>query len=481
MGFDLANWENFTAGRVAAFTCPDGKADCFFWDGKIPSLGVKVYASGKKSYIFQTKVSGRTIRTTIGDVRIWPIGKAQAEATKLKTLTDQGLDPRELDKAKRAESASKRAHEVAKGLLVWDAWEVYLAYQKDKMSRPHIERGKKWGERHLSDHKNLAQKGGELKIRGKGLTKQGVLYPILSMKMGDISANVLIKWQQQEARKRANKARQGFEMFRTFWRWCAQKPEYKLIMDAGAVDARELRDEVPSRKSKRSIDSLERGHLPLWFSSVINLKGRELGKDAVRARVGGLRDQNNQIAKTYLQALLLTGARREEMAPLRWEDISSEWNSLWIKDKVEGDNKQAGEGRRIPLTPYLRSLIEALPRRNQYVFSSQSSKSGYITEPSSAHNRALDKAAAITADFPRITLHGLRRSFISLAEWVEIPTGVVAQIVGHKPSATAERHYKHRPLELLEVWHSKFEAWILKEAGVEFKNNLVELREIGGA
>ena len=71
--------------------------------------------------------------------------------------------------------------------------------------------------------------------------------------------------------------------------------------------------------------------------------------------------------------------------------------------------------------------------------------------------------------------------FISLAEWVEIPTGVVAQIVGHKPSATAERHYKHRPLELLEVWHSKFEAWILKEAGVEFKNNLVELREIGGA
>jgi integrase len=474
----MANWENFTAGRVAAFACPEGRADCFYWDGKVPSLGVKVYASGRKSFIFQTKVSGRTIRITIGDVRVWPIGKAQAEATKLKTLTDQGLDPRELNKTKKAESASKRAHEKAKTLFVQDAWGVYLAYQKDKMSRPHIERGKKWGERHLQDHERLSQKGGELKIRGKGLTKQGVLYPILSMKMGDISATVLVHWQQQEAKERANKARQGFEMFRTFWRWCAQNPEYKLIIDADAIDARALRDEVPSRKSRRN-DSLERGHLALWFQAVCSLESRNFKRGEVERQSGGARNQNNQIAKTYLQALLLTGARREEMAPLRWEDVSFERNSLWIKDKVEGDNKEAGEGRRIPLTPYLKTLLMALPKRNKYVFSSLGSNCGYITEPSSTHNRALDKAIAISADFPRVTVHGLRRSFISLSEWVEIPVGVIAQIVGHKPSGTAERHYKHRPLELLEAWHSKYESWILKEAGVEFKNDLVALNEIG--
>jgi integrase len=476
--FSLANWENFTAGRVSAFTCPEGRADAFYWDGKVPSLGVKVYASGKKSYIFQTKISGRTIRTTIGDVRVWPIAKAQAEATRLKMLTDQGLDPRELDKTKRAESESKRAHEKAKALLVGDAWEVYMAYQKDKMSRPHIERGKKWGERHYSDHENLAQKGGESKTRGKGLTKQGVLYPILTMKMGDISADVLIEWQKDEAKKRANKARQGFEAFRTFWRWCAQNPEYKKIIDVDAVDVRGLRDEVPGRKSRLN-DSLERGHLALWFAAVRNLESRAFRKGETERQSGGERDQNNQIAKVYLQALLLTGARREEMAPLRWEDVSFERNFLWIKDKVKGDNKEAGEGRRIPLTPYLKTLLETLPKRNKYVFSSLGSRSGYIAEPSSVHNRALDKAIAISADFPRVTLHGLRRSFISLSEWVEMPMGVVAQIAGHKPSATVEKHYKHRPLELLEAWHSKYEAWILKEAGIEFANNLVKLKEVG--
>ena len=46
-----------------------------------------------------------------------------------------------------------------------------------------------------------------------------------------------------------------------------------------------------------------------------------------------------------------------------------------------------------------------------------------------------------------VALHGLRRSFSSLAEWTEIPRSIKAQIMGHKPSAIAERHYNVRPLE----------------------------------
>jgi hypothetical protein len=43
---------------------------------------------------------------------------------------------------------------------------------------------------------------------------------------------------------------------------------------------------------------------------------------------------------------------------------------------------------------------------------------------------------------------------------------VVAQIMGHKPSATAEKHYTVRPLDLLRVHHEKIETWILEQAGV---------------
>ncbi len=40
--------------------------------------------------------------------------------------------------------------------------------------------------------------------------------------------------------------------------------------------------------------------------------------------------------------------------------------------------------------------------------------------------------------------------------------------MGHKPSATAEKHYTVRPLDLLRVHHEKIEAWILAQAGVKF-------------
>ena len=65
-------------------------------------------------------------------------------------------------------------------------------------------------------------------------------------------------------------------------------------------------------------------------------------------------------------------------------------------------------------------------------------------------------------------MHGLRRSFKSLTEWLEVPVGVVAQIQGHKPSATAEKHYTVRPLELLRLHHERIEAWILEQAGIVF-------------
>ena len=73
----------------------------------------------------------------------------------------------------------------------------------------------------------------------------------------------------------------------------------------------------------------------------------------------------------------------------------------------------------------------------------------------------------VAAGLKGLTLHGLRRSFSTLAEWVEAPAGVIAQIQGHKPSAVQERHYKPRELDLLRVWHERIEGWILEQAGLE--------------
>ncbi|APR05830.1 tyrosine-type recombinase/integrase [Thauera chlorobenzoica] len=413
-----------TNGRVGDFACPPDKLQAFLWDTEVWWLAVRAQPGGTKTYVFQARFNGSDVRVKIGDVRAWNLDDARAEARRMQTLIDKGIDPRDEKRERIAAAESKKADAKRLDMLVGDAWDAYIKHHE-----------RRWGERHLADHRRLSQTGGEPWKRGKRVTVQGVLYPLLQLKMREVTATALHDWQVEEVKTRANNARQGFELFRAFWRWCASRPEYADVVDLTTVENRDVRAEVPRRKTKR-FDVLERAHLASWFAAVRGL--------------------SNPVIGAYLQGLLLTGCRREELAELKWSDVDFRWGSMWVKDKVEAD------GRKIPLTPYLRSLISALPRRNAWVFSSPTAADGRIMEPRIPHNRAL-----AVAGLDHVTLHGLRRTFASLAEWVEMPTGVVAQIMGHKPNATAERHYINRPLELLAVWHTKYESWILEQAGIE--------------
>ena len=65
----------------------------------------------------------------------------------------------------------------------------------------------------------------------------------------------------------------------------------------------------------------------------------------------------------------------------------------------------------VPLTPYVAHLLAALPRRNDFVFSSPAAASSRLAEPRIAHNEAV-----AAAGLPHMTLHSLRRSFATLCE-----------------------------------------------------------------
>ena len=442
--------ENFTAERVAGFKCQSDKQQCIYWDGKTPGLGLRVTPAGAKSYIFQTDLHGKTIRMTIGDLRTWGVGAAQKEAARLKTLTDQGIDPRQVIAdaiaAKEAEAAALSASEARETVTVAEAWQAYVADRSASI----VDGKPEWGARYKVVHDIFVQPGGVKRTRGRRpgepeTTRPGVLLPFMSMRLADLDAKAVKAWLDKEVPRAPTNTAKAFRALRAFIGWCAKHEAYSAAVHADACQTDAVKKGVPTPKTKPN-DSLRKAQIKPWFEAV--------------QRIG------NPVISSYLQCLLLTGARRNELSGLRWADVDFQWKSLTIRDKIEGE-------RTIPLPPYMEHLIASLPRRNEFVFSSPTSKSGSLEEPRKQHNAALSAAA-----LPALSLHGLRRSFGTLSEWVEVPAGIVAQIMGHKPSAIAEKHYIQRELDLLHLWHVKIEAWILEQAGIKFAPVQAGLRAV---
>ena len=423
----LQNRVRLTAGRVDAFTCPAGKSQAFLWDTDTPALALRVTPTGRKTYVFESRLNGDTIRVSIGTATDWPIEKARGEAQRLKVLVDSGTDPRELERQQQADKTAAKAAAAVQAVTVGEAWAAYVAERT-----PH------WGDLHRKDHERLTRAGGETSkrgTRGRGVTIAGPLHPLLGLALRDLTAPVIEAWAAREAQTRPTAARLAWRLLKAFLGWCAEQPEYAPVLPSvNPAKTKKAREALGKAKAKD--DSLLKEQLPAWFAAV-----RSIGNPTVAA---------------YLQTLLMTGARPGEVLAMRWDDLNTQWRGLTIRDKVEGE-------RVIPLTPYVHNLLAALPRRNEFVFASTRNKDTPLTEPNHAHDKAC-KVAAIDA----LTLHGLRRSFGTLSEWLEVPAGVVAQIQGHKPSATAEKHYRVRPLDLLRVHHERIEAWVLEQAGIVF-------------
>jgi integrase len=450
--------ENFTVGRIAGFKCEAGKDQSIYWDAKIPGLGLRVTANGAASYIFESRLHGKTLRITIGNAKAWVLGQAQTEAARLKTLVDQEIDPRQERADKHATAEAGRLEAKRQKVTLGDAWAAYI-----------VERRFRWSELHYRDHIDLSSQGGQPKKRGKGITAPGPLAPLLALKLPELTGRRIAEWMQAEAAVRPARVRLAFNLLRIFAGWGESKEEYRGLIDQHALSTRIAKDTLPRRQPKN--DALQREQLASWFQAIQEIK--------------------NPVMSAYLVGLLITGARREELAELKWEDVDFRWGSLTIRDKVDGR-------RIIPLPPYLASQLRNLQRLNDlapntrqlrrlqtreetwhpspWVFFSLTSADGKLASP----NAALHRACQI-AGIPPVTVHGLRRSFGSLAEWTETPTGIVAQIMGHKPSATAERHYRVRPLDLLRSWHNKIEAWILEQAGIESVPAELGLRVVIGS
>ena len=272
--------------------------------------------------------------------------------------------------------------------------------------------------------------GGEPKKRGKGTTKPGTWAALMPMRLADFGPETghdVVQWYAQERKRNAGARRGAVAMF-----WLSARHARNTVrLSTLRARASRLADVLPAANPRK--DALEIDQLPGWFA--------------------GVRKLNNRVAAVYLQALLVTGARREEMAALPWHHVDFRWKKLTIADKVDAT-------RTIPLAPYQAWLLSNLPRTSEYVFATDKSVSGRLTEPRSPHALVLADAG-----IPHVSIHGLsahlaarrsrRRSCGQLRRsWT--------QAVG------VGRRHRPRSIDVLRPYLARIEQFIPERADVAF-------------
>ena len=250
---------NLTVPLIERLTCPPNVDKAFLKDAEVAGLKVRVTAAGSKSYVFMMKVSGRTMTRTIGAVDAWSIPEARAEARKLRVILDKGEDPRELERQAKADKEKADALAAANALTVGDVWPRYLQEGKPK-------RRDSWKPGYLADLIAMSSPGGEPKKRGAGLTRPGVIYPLLALALVDVTEDALKGWFDREAKTSKHQAARALMMFRGFLRWCAGQPEYKRLVDRDAGRAPAILDNLP--KTTLRVDALGTEQVKGWWLGV---------------------------------------------------------------------------------------------------------------------------------------------------------------------------------------------------------------------
>jgi len=126
---------------------------------------------------------------------------------------------------------------------------------------------------------------------------------------------------------------------------------------------------------------------------------------------------------------LHTGMRKGEIFDLKWFDVNLEQRMIWVHTSGKGDP------RHVPLDDTVMGVLEALPRKNQYVFPSTRKKCAKTNDVKKGFKAALERAKI--EDF---TFHDLRHTFASHLVMSGVRIEVVAELLGHSTTRMTQRY-----------------------------------------
>ena len=252
-----------------------GPGGCYLWDTEMPGFGLRIYPSGRKSFVVSYSAHGRRRFFTLGPAALLPLAQARTQALEVLTRARKGEDP---SAERLAASRSPRMSDLA--------------------------------DRHLRDHAEIKNKPRSAR-RFRWIWDRYILPKLGRRRVADIRRVDIAQLMTSlaETKAMANKVltllSKAFNLAEV-WGW---RPE-------GSNPCRHIQ-RFREEPRKRYLSESEL---------------RRLGEALDRAEQGGTPPQ--KIAAVRL--LILTGCRSSEILQLRWDEVDLERRCLHLSDTKTG-------------------------------------------------------------------------------------------------------------------------------------------------
>jgi integrase len=403
---------------VRSATLPaSGAGAVTLWDGgadKIRGFGVKIYATGLKSFFVNYWLDSRERRITIGAFPTWSVAAARERAKELRRRIDQGEDP----------AGEKRERRDAPTIA--DLIERYKADHLPTKTAKGINRRR-------DEERMLAEIGRQL----GGATK------VRDVHSGDIEK----MHRDITASGRPVRANRILTVCST---------AFALALKSRAGENAPWRDAAKGNPCKGVARNQEVA------------RERYYSEGELAAISDALASYSSNAADA-VRLIMLTGCRPGEATHAQRQEFDAE-PGFWIKPATTVKQRKT---HKLPLNPAAIELVERLRKQRRagtpWVFPGRPTSKPlaslfHVWE----HVR---KRAGLGLD---ATAYGLRHSFASIAAGGGVPLHVIGKLLGHTVARTTER-YAHLADDPLRAASDKVGGVIAAAAAGRNPDNVVPL------
>jgi integrase len=368
--------------------------DYVIWDDDLPGFGLRIFASGKCSYLIQYRSAGRSRRYTIGLHGVWTPELARKEAKIQLGRVAQGDNPaeeRQLDH---------------RAITIKELCDLYLNDLKAGLILGKGGRPKK-PTTIVTDtgriHRHIIPLIGTRRV--KDLVKADVNKVLKDIMAGKTRASVKTKKLRGKAivRGGAGTATRTVGLLGGILTYAV---EAGIIEINPAHGLRKPKDNVRNRR-------------------LTEAEYRTLGEILSKAAT----NEKYQTTVDIIRQIALTGCRRTEMITLRWIEADTDGSCLRLADSKEGaSTRPIG----LPVVEYLED--RRADATGTYVFPGYGDDNAFGSFPNQWEKIFQDTSLA------DITPHVLRHSFASIANDLGFTEVTIAALVGHAKGSVTSKY-----------------------------------------